>query len=96
MWTFKKKTRLVDVYEVVPEPVVPESVMPPESVIDAILADSISNCTYGMIARQWVNWGAEELGMPGKYHMGHPITVQSFWVLYEACRRHKEKENEGQ
>lgn len=91
-WPFK--TRAVKYYEVVPESVVPESVMPPDSVIDAILSDSLTSCVYGSIARQWVNWAAEEIGMPAKYHLGHPITVQSFWVLYEACRRHKEKENE--
>lgn len=96
MWPFKKKVRVVENYEIVPEPILPDSVMPPESVIDAILSDSLIICTYGAIARQWVNWAAEELRMPAKYHMGHPITVQSFWVLYEACRRHKEKENEGQ
>lgn len=83
-WPFKTKTK-------VPVPIVPESVKPPDSVIDTILSDSL----VGSIAWQWVNWAAEEIGMPTKYHIEHPITVQSLWVLYEACRRHKEKENES-
>jgi len=93
MWPFKKKPKVVEYYEVIPEPILPESVLPSDSVIDAILNESLPSNVNGAIARQWVNWAAEELGMPPKYYMGHPITVQSFWVLYEACRRHKEKEN---
>jgi hypothetical protein len=62
---------------------VPEAVRPTDKVIDEIL-----NSTYeGSIARQWVNWAAEEMGYPAKYTFGHPVTVQSFWLLYEACLR---------
>ena len=87
MWPFKEAVVKVpkDVVESVPE-----SVKPTEQIIDDILDERF----VGPIARQWVNWAAGELGLPQKYYVGHPMTVQSIWVLYEACRRLKEKENE--
>jgi hypothetical protein len=87
MWTFKEAVVKVpkDVVESVPE-----SVKPTEQIIDDILSERF----VGSIARQWVNWAAGELGLPQKYYSGHPMTVQSVWVLYEACRRLKEEDNE--
>ena len=78
MWPFKKKPpNQPDIVEKVPE-----SVKPPDIVIDLILTENFS----GNIARQWVNWASEQLGEQPKYFIGYPMTPRSVWVLYEGCR----------
>ena len=69
----------------------PECIMPPESVIDAILNEGYTGC----IPAQWVNWAASQINMPMKYTYNHPITIKSTWVLYEGCRVYK-KSTTGQ
>lgn len=88
MWPFKDKTTKI-YKEDLENSSVAESVRPTDQIIDDILNNRFS----GMIARQWVNWAAGELGLPQKYYSGHPMTVHSVWILYEACRRLKENDN---
>ena len=64
-----------------------EAVKPADDVIDSILNETFK----GVVARQWVNWAAEQIGEDKKYFIGHPITAKAFWVLYEGCRVYKEK-----
>jgi len=68
---------------------VSEVVKPADDVIDSILNETFN----GVVARQWVNWAAEQIGEEKKYFMGYPLTPRSLWVLYEGCRVYKEKIN---
>ncbi|WP_373033394.1 hypothetical protein [Sulfurovum sp.] len=72
------------------EVVLCESVQPSDIVIDAILNETF----YGSVPYQWVNWAADVIGMSEKYCIYHPMTIQSMWVLYEGCRKYKEKLND--
>lgn len=69
---------------------VSDAVKPSDDVIDSILNETFN----GAVARQWVNWAAEQIGEEKKYFMGHPMTAKSIWVLYEGCRVYKEKKLE--
>lgn len=81
MWPFSRKERKPKI------PVVCESVKPSEGAIEMVL----SGCANVVVAAQWLNWACEELNMKPKYWVGHPYTIEGFWILYEACKRYKEK-----
>lgn len=81
IWPFKSKEVFTEV-----QMVVPESIKPPDGVIEHILLESY----IGTVPAQWCNWAADQLGEPQKYLCGQPYTVKSFWVLYEACKSYKE------
>ena len=81
MWPFKKQK--TDKPEL--KPVVTSS-KPSDEEIDDILSERCS--VY--IPCQYVNWACEYLGYEPKYFCGHPITMKSGWILYEACKRYKE------
>lgn len=70
---------------------VSDAVKPTDEVIDSILNETFN----GVVARQWVNWAAEQIGEEKKYFMGHPMTAKSIWVLYEGCKVYKEKKLES-
>lgn len=63
-----------------------EAVKPSDDVINSVLDESFR----GMIARQWVNWAAEQIGEDKKYYYGYPMSIKSLWVFYEGCRVYSE------
>lgn len=79
MWPFKRKV----------DPVMPrtewDAIKPRDAIIFAVATGEHS---LWLFPYQYLNWGAEYLGLPRKYHAGADFNFDAAYMMVTACKKY--------